>query len=165
MNLRNDETRWYIIDAACFWLDCGFDGFRLDHVIGPPHDFWKDFSHTIHHRYPHTALIGEAWMMGIKRVELKTLNIRHKYFKWFRGDAASDELLLEYVNVLDGVLDFKFQQLMQRYALSSISKEDVLKRISCHHRRFPKDFLLPTFLDNHDMDRFLFLCRNNRSNS
>src|SRR5690606_16326545 len=31
-----------------------------------------------------------------------------------------------------------------------------------HRAYFPPDFLMPTFLDNHDMDRFLFLAGNDQ---
>jgi glycosidase len=32
-----------------------------------------------------------------------------------------------------------------------------------HFRFFPPDFVMPTFLDNHDMDRFLFLARGDKA--
>lgn len=162
INLNNKEARDHIIAAAKYWLSLGFDGFRLDHVIGPPHSFWKQFKNEIKDMYPSVVLIGEAWMMGIKRRELRTINIDNRFLKWLIG-AASDSLFKEYVGELDGVLDFKFQELIKTYIISDkISRQKFYMKLKHHYNHFPDDFLLPTFLDNHDMDRFLFQCGNDK---
>jgi len=162
INLDNPEARRHIIDAAKYWLSNGFDGFRLDHVIGPKHSFWSQFKEEIKNKYPNAVLIGEAWMMGIKRKELITINIQNKLLKWLFG-AASDSLFKEYVGELDGVLDFKFQELMKSYIVhNKISTKALKTRLKRHYNNFPDHYFLPTFLDNHDMDRFLFLCRNDK---
>ncbi len=113
LNLNNPLTRDHLINAAKYWLSLGFDGFRLDHVIGLSHAFWNYFKKEIKDNYPNVVLIGEAWMMGIKRQELNTLQVRNKFFKWLSG-AASESLLKEYVGELDGVLDFKVLELIQK---------------------------------------------------
>jgi glycosidase len=108
------------------------------------------------------VLIGEAWMMGIKQQELHTLQVRNKFFKWLSG-AASDNLFKEYTGELDGVLDFKVRELIKKYVTDSkISEKMLEKQLSNHYACFPENFLLPTFLDNHDMDRFLFECGNDK---
>lgn len=91
INLNNTNARNYIINAAKHWLSLGFDGYRLDHVIGPSHDFWRQFRQEIKEIFPQAVLIGEAWMKGIKFNELKTLNIKHKLLKWLAG--ASPDFL------------------------------------------------------------------------
>lgn len=162
INLNNLQAREHIISAAKFWLSLGFDGFRLDHVIGPPHSFWKQFRKEIKDRYPNMVLIGEAWMMGIKRSELKTIHINNKFLKWLFG-AASDSLLEEYIGELDGVLDFKLQELIRNYVVNSYSSKQTFdKNIKRHFAHFPNNYFLPNFLDNHDMDRFLFQCGNDK---
>ncbi|UCD13118.1 MAG: hypothetical protein JSW60_06040 [Thermoplasmatales archaeon] len=161
INLDNPEAREHVIQAAKFWLIHGLDGFRLDHVIGPSHTFWKQFRKEIKEEYPNKVLIGEAWMMGIKRRELKTINIKNKLIKWLFG-ASSKSLLKEYIEELDGVLDFKFQEMIKRFVINAdSSKQAFNKNIQRHYTNFPKNYFLPNFLDNHDMDRFLFQCRNN----
>jgi glycosidase len=155
----NPDARDYIINAAKYWLSLGLDGFRLDHVIGPPHPFWKIFRREIKERYPNAVLIGEAWMLGIKRRDLRTLGVRGKYWKWLFG-AASDSLLREYIGELDGVLDFRFQELLKKH-ISTLQKKRFNSILRRHYARFPDGYFLPTFLDNHDMDRFLFQCGNN----
>ncbi len=162
LNLENRETQDHIINAAKYWLSLGLDGFRLDHVIGPSHRFWERFSTEIKHDYRSAVLIGEAWMMGIKRTELQTLNIRHKYLKWLSGD-SSDNLFKEYIGTLDGVLDFKVQELIRHYIINkAISENTFKKHLQKHYAMYPEEFLLPSFLDNHDMDRFLFQAGNDK---
>lgn len=163
INLKNADARNHIIDAAKYWLSLGFDGFRLDHVIGPSHKFWKDFRKEIKALYPDAVLIGEAWMMGIKFDELKTIKVKNKYLKWLLG-SNPDSLLKEYYKELDGVLDFKFQEDIKNYvAYEKLSKNMFFKNIKNHFSKYPKDYFLPTFLDNHDMNRFLFDCNNNKN--
>jgi cyclomaltodextrinase len=162
LNLDNPPTRDHILHAADYWFSQGFDGFRLDHVIGPSHQFWRIFTKKIHAQYPNVVLIGEAWMMGIKAHELPTLRVPHKFLKWLSG-AASDSLFTEYIGLLDGVLDFKVQKLIKRYSTdTTFSQEMLTKALNHHYAHFPETYSLPTFLDNHDMDRFFFTCRNDK---
>ncbi|UCF49991.1 MAG: hypothetical protein JSU91_00490 [Thermoplasmatales archaeon] len=162
INLENEDARTYIINAAKHWLSLGFDGYRLDHCIGPSHNFWQIFTREIKKMFPNVVLIGEAWMKGIKFKELKTINIRNKTIKWLFG-ASSDKLLAEYIGELDGVLDFRFQELIKSYiATGNIGKEDFYNELKHHYKKYPQEYYLPTFLDNHDMNRFLFDCKNDK---
>jgi cyclomaltodextrinase len=163
LNLHNPPTREHILNAATYWLGLGLDGFRLDHVIGPSHQFWSDFHNEIKTRFPHAILIGEAWMMGIKKKELRTLQVPNKYLKWLSG-ASSDTLFRDYIGTLDGVLDFKIQELLKKYATNPTTntKKILTKQLTRHYSRFPEQYYLPTFLDNHDLDRFLFTCGNDK---
>ena len=43
-----------------------------------------------------------------------------------------------------------------------MSKQMFNRNIKRHYAHFPDNYFLPTFLDNHDMDRFLFQCRNDK---
>jgi len=160
INLEHPNARAYMINAAKHWLSLGFDGFRLDHCIGPSHNFWQEFTKEIKKMFPHTVLIGEAWMKGIRFNELKTINISNKFLKWLIG-ASSDNLLSEYIGELDGVLDFKFQELITNYiAKGNQTKKDFYDELNYHYKKYPEKYYLPTFLDNHDMNRFLFECKN-----
>lgn len=162
INLSFPPARDHIIDAALYWLSKGFDGFRLDHVIGPSHDFWKTFTKKVKDQYPQSILIGEAWMQGIRFNQLKTIQLPWKHLKWLFG-SASDWFLKSYQHILDGVLDFKGQQLIKKSIQLDESKEKIMKKFEKHYRRYNSTYLLPLFLDNHDMDRFLFQCGNNKT--
>jgi glycosidase len=158
-NLDHPETRSHIIESAKYWLSMGFDGFRLDHAIGPSYDFWKSFSTEIRKDHPGAVLIGEAWLEGLGFRHLKTLGIHHKYLRWIRGFRASD-IRAEYAPVLDGVLDFYFRHRITEYIAWKSSHEGFMdqlrQKMSDHYAVFPKGFYLPSFIDNHDMNRFLF---------
>jgi glycosidase len=162
INLSYEPARQHIIDASLYWLGKGLDGFRLDHVIGPSHQFWKQFSQRIKQDYPQVTLIGEAWMQGISFQELTTVNTPWKHLKWLLG-SSSDWLLGSYQSVLDGVLDFTGQQLIQHALHHSVSQKNLKKAFKHHFKKYDPLFLLPLFLDNHDMDRFLFLCGNDKN--
>lgn len=161
INLHHIDAQHHIINAALFWLEKGFDGYRIDHVLGPSLQFFKNLKTAIKSQYPNTVLIGEAWMQGIKAVELSTLQIKHPKINYLFSQYLSDNLLKQYIPVLDGVLDFTFQQYVKSYSASqTITYKQLTKKLYRHYKRFPKKYYLPTFLDNHDMDRFLFSCNN-----
>jgi glycosidase len=158
LNLDHPETRDHIIDAAKYWLSTGIDGFRLDHVMGPKHSFWKYFRKEIKTEFPQAVLIGEAWLEGIKFNHLKTIQLRNKYVRWlFR--LSQDSVQKEYYGELDGVLDFRFRELVTMHIARRPAHEQkrglesALKR---HFAGYPADYFLATFLDNHDTSRFLF---------
>jgi glycosidase len=156
INLQHPSAREHVIESARYWLSLGVDGFRLDHCIGPTHDFWQDFRKQIKSDYPGCVLIGEAWLMGIKFRELNTINISRKYLVWLMGQAP-ERLYRDYIGELDGVLDFKFQLIMQEFARGIIDQQTAADKCRKHFAKFPPDFYLTTFLDNHDMDRYLFI--------
>lgn len=164
LNLDIPETRDYIINAAKYWLSTGIDGLRLDHVMGPKHYFWKHFRKEIKEAFPRAVLLGEAWLEGIRFKHLKTIHIKNKFIRWlFRPlfRASQDGIQKEYYGELDGVLDFRFQELMKsRIARSRVSlqKENLESVLNRHFAGYPRDYYLATFLDNHDMSRFLFEC-------
>jgi glycosidase len=158
-NLNYPEARNYIIGAAKYWISLGFDGLRLDHAIGPPYDFWKSFSQEIKLQNPETVLIGEAWLEGLKFRDLKTIHIRHKYWRWLTG-ISPFHIQLDYYNVFDGVLDFYFRHRITEYIAwkDNFSEQTMLlvKKLTHHYEKFPQGYFLPSFIDNHDMNRFLY---------
>ena len=157
-NLEYPPVRKHITDAMRFWLSMGVDGVRLDHVIGPSHQFWRYFTEKIGKYFPEKVLLGEAWMMGIRYHELQTVLMRHKYWRWLRRN-GDDGLLGEYIGLLDGVLDFGVQHWFRQYfTTTGVDVAGFRWQIEKHFHRFPDDYLMPVFLDNHDMDRFLFHC-------
>ncbi len=160
LNLDYPNAREHIIKSVKYWLAFGFDGVRLDHVVGPKHKFWKIFRNEIKKEFPDAVLIGEACMFGIKLSELKTINIKNKFIKWLIHQ-ESDLLLKEYYGELDGVLDFKFQELMKEcFRLKNPDIKKLKLKLKKHYKKFSPDYFLPCFLDNHDINRFLFECSN-----
>ncbi|MGM0508124.1 MAG: alpha-amylase family glycosyl hydrolase, partial [Fusobacteriota bacterium] len=69
-NTNNEEVVNFHRDIAKYWLDPnedgdntdGADGFRLDYVKGPSHNYWKLFRQKIKEVNSDTLLLGEAWV-------------------------------------------------------------------------------------------------------
>lgn len=162
LNLDYPETRDHIVGAARYWLSLGLDGFRLDHAIGPKHSFWKYFRREIKKDYPAAVLIGEAWLEGINWRHLKTLQIRHKYLRWMFG-VSQEGIQREYYGELDGVLDFRFRNMVCTriaHGWETAPDKELHQLLRQRLGTYPKDYFLPTFLDNHDTNRFLYECQN-----
>lgn len=137
INLRDPAARKHIIDSACYWLNFGVDGFRLDYAIGPTPDFWADFRLATRKTKPDCWTIGEV---------VDSINAQAS----FEG-------------LLDGCLDFVLlEALRQTFATHVWSVGKFSSFLKGHQSRFPKDFSRPCFLDNHDMDRFLWGAGNNK---
>ena len=162
LNLDHPATRRYVIDCALQWLELGVDGFRLDHVLGPSMSFWRAFHCEVKSRFPAAYLLGEALFLGIGGPHMKTLGLPHKrkhLEKERRGESVADDIMLEYRNVMDGVLDFGFREIMVgavARAKHLPAKHHVQELLDAHYAVFPDGFSLPSFLDNHDINRFMY---------
>lgn len=133
---RGSEARAYLLECAAYWLQQGVDGYRLDHANGPSHDFWIDFRRACR------AVKPDCWVFG---------EIIH-----------SAETQLTYAGRLDGTLDFLLARaLRDTFAQNQWNLAEFEAFLSAHEAYFPEDFSRPAFLDNHDMNRFLFLSDGN----
>jgi cyclomaltodextrinase len=138
INLSNLEARAYMLDVARHWLSEGFDGYRLDFAYGPPHDFWVDFRRACR------AIKPDCWIFG---------EVVH-----------NAEMLRSYTGIMDGTLDFFIARaLRETFALGHMSLADFEAFLSGHEAYFPPEHIRPSFLDNHDEERFLHLAGNDRA--
>jgi glycosidase len=93
---------------------------------------------------------------------METLGLPHKrrhLQKENRGESVADDIMLEYREVMDGVLDFGFREIMVNevaHAQRRPTKKHVQQLLDAHYAKFPEGFSLPSFLDNHDINRFMF---------
>ncbi len=169
LNLDHPDARRYMIDCAKSWLDLGVDGFRLDHVLGPSMEFWHTFRAEVKQHKPTTYLVGEALFMGIQRKDLRTLRMPRKrqcFEAAVRGHSVADRVQLEYAGVFDGLLDFGFQEILLTQVAHARQKPGTAQlqaRLDEHYRQFPPGLSLPSFLDNHDLNRFLFEAKGDRT--
>ncbi|MDX2161004.1 MAG: alpha-amylase family glycosyl hydrolase [bacterium] len=133
VNLDHPGARTWMIDTARYWMhEFDVDGYRLDYANGPSLDFWTDFRAAVHAERSDAFIFGEV------------------------VDAPS--AIRGYVGHLDGCLDFFTSETLRRaYGWKSITAAEADRLLSQHLRYVPHDFLMPTFLDNHDMDRFLLV--------
>lgn len=138
VNVDHPGARSYLLRAADYWLsDVGFDGYRLDYAPGPSHDFWADFRATVKAAQP------EAWIFG-EVVETPPVQ-------------------MSYDGRLDGTLDFLLMQaLRDTFAWQTMSVAALDSFLQAHEQFFPAHFSRPSFLDNHDVNRMLWLVDGDR---
>lgn len=132
VNVANQGVRNHLFEAARYWADFGFDGYRLDYALGPSHDFWTEFYAAVK---------------------------RHKPEAWLFGEAVSTPTIISsYQGRFDGCLDFiLLQALRDTFAFGSMNVGQFDAFLRQHEQFFPEEFGLLGFLDNHDMNRFLWL--------
>ena len=119
-------------------MEFGVDGLRLDYAIGPTPDFWADFRLAVRKTNPQCWTFGEV----VDSVHAQTA---------FEG-------------LLDGCLDFiLLEALRQTFGTQVWSTEKFVSFLRGHQAEFPAGFSRPSFLDNHDMDRFLWAAGNDKN--
>ncbi len=140
VNLNDPGAREWMLDIARYWLrEFKVDGYRLDHASGPGPGFWSDFRAACRAVNPACFIFGEI--------------------------VEPPEVLKQYVGRMDGLLDFHLAEAFRRtFATGEWTREafDIfLERHLAYWR--DDDFLLPTFLDSHDIDRFLHIAGNDQA--
>ena len=135
INLRHAPTRQHVLDAAKYWLEFGVDGFRVDYCIGPSPDFYADFRRVTRTTKPDSWTFGEA------------------------VDPPDSQLAFE--GGMDGTLDFMLLEgLRATFAFGKWSARKFAEFLDRHEVYFPESFSRPSFLDNHDMNRFIWVAHN-----
>ncbi len=131
INLRYPSARQHMLDHARHWLDFGVDGFRVDYAIGPAPDFWADFRRVTRAAKPDCWTFGEV--------------------------VDPPDAQLAFQGVLDGCLDFLLlEAFRQALAYGAWDASRFAAFLDRHEAYFPPSFSRPSFLDNHDMNRFLW---------
>lgn len=136
LNLLHPAARQHVLDAARYWLEFGVDGYRLDYAIGPTPDFWADFRRVTRAARPDCWTFGEI--------------------------VDPPDAQLAFAGLLDGSLDFiLLEALRQAFAFNRWDAFRLATFLERHEDYFPAYFSRPSFLDNHDMNRFLWACGGN----
>jgi cyclomaltodextrinase / maltogenic alpha-amylase / neopullulanase len=138
INLRNTEARKYVIDAALFWLKFGVDGFRVDYAIGPTPDFWADLRKATRH------VNKDSWIFG---------------------ESVDDaDTLLSFDGLMDGSLDFPLLEgFRNAFGFANWNACHLARYIDDLEMFYPDEFQRPSFIDNHDMNRFSWIAKNDWS--
>ncbi|MCL4868998.1 MAG: alpha-amylase [Anaerolineae bacterium] len=132
INTRHPQARAHLLESVRYWLQMGFDGLRLDYALGPPLEFWTDLRAAASQVKPDVWLFGEV--------------------------VEPPDVQLEYCGRFHGCLDFLLAQMLRSvFALHTRTLVQLEAFLTTHEAYFPPYFSRPSFLDNHDMDRFLFL--------
>lgn len=133
VNLANPAARDWLIETARHWLiEFEIDGYRLDYAIGPSPDFWTYFNRACKDANRDCFCFGEV--------------------------VDTPQAQRAYIGRLDGCLDFfACENLRKAFAWKTLSLDGFKQAMARDHAYFPSSFVKPTFLDNHDMDRFLHI--------
>jgi cyclomaltodextrinase len=132
--LNHDEpaVRAHLVEAARFWLARGVDGFRLDHAHGSSIELWAEFRAAARAAKPDCWLFGEV--------------------------VETPQTQLEYEGLLDGCLDFELAQALRgTFGYRDRDGAAFARFLDAHEAAFPSDFSRPSFVDNHDMNRLLWI--------
>ncbi|MRR30824.1 DUF3459 domain-containing protein, partial [bacterium] len=132
INLRHPEARNHVLEAAKYWLDFGVDGFRVDYCIGPSPDFYAEFRRVTRTAKPDCWTFGEAIDPPDSQIAF-----------WGGMDGSLDFMMVE-----------AFRAAFASRKWNARQFNDFLTR---HEAFFPAEFSRPSFLDNHDMNRFLWM--------
>jgi len=133
VDLNHPGAREWMLDVARFWItEFDIDGYRLDHATGPGPSFWGEFWRVCKKLKPESICIGEV--------------------------VEPPDIQRQYYGRMDGLLDFHLCEAIRRtLGTQTWPEERFASFLSGHQSIFPDDFLMASFLDNHDMDRFLFI--------
>jgi glycosidase len=130
LDAEQPEVREHLIAAASHWLTQGCAGFRLDYAHGLSHGFWSQFRQATRRAAPESVCFGEV--------------------------THTPQLVRSYGGRLDGCLDFMLCELLRAtFARSEMSIAAFARHLERHLAYAGGQLLLPSFLDNHDMNRFL----------
>jgi len=165
-NLTNTEVVGFMVDKAEKLARMGVDAFRIDHALGQPHAFLRHLRDKLQAVSSDIVVFGEVWAQGIgpqlaSQLYFKTENRLNEFLAQATKPFSQDALQADYVGELDGVLDFAYRDILleEVHAGRGIKGNETLRsKIADHFAKYPKDFKLVLFLDNHDTDRFMFDC-------
>ncbi|WP_254434191.1 glycoside hydrolase family 13 protein [Halobacillus sp. Marseille-Q1614] len=137
LNNDNPETREYMLETVVpFWMDeIGVDGFRLDYAKGPSYSFWVDFRHAVKQNDPDAFIFGEVW--------------------------DSLEKITSYTGKLDGAIDFETQTAIYEAMINGGSMNDFGASLDRIFSTYHDEFIPATFLDSHDVPRFIYEAEGN----
>ena len=146
LNTENTAVVSALKDSFTFWIEeADIDGFRIDTAIYAPMEFWKEF------------LNGEAGVY-----EVATRNDKTEFLTfgeaWVRSDPFDDsgEIVIgEFFDAgMNAMLDFPLNIELRSVFKEGKATANLGYRLEVRQSRLNQTRLL-TFIDNHDMERFL----------
>lgn len=136
LRTESEGARNHIIGSAVQWMrDYGVDGFRLDHAIGHGMDFWTAFRRATRAVSPDVFSVGEV--------------------------TDTPDSLVRYRGKLDGVLDFPLASALRHtFGVGNWHVRKFDSFLYAYEQYMASGPGRVSFLDNHDMNRFLFVADN-----
>jgi glycosidase len=144
LNQSNPELATYLIQNSIWWIEyADIDAFRIDTYAYPDQAFMKKLNEAILAEYPDFFLFGETWVQG------------SPVQAYFTGDNG---LKTNFSSSLHSVTDFQLYYAITKGLVEKPGWEEGLRRVQMtltHDVLYKNPSMLVTFLDNHDLSRFL----------
>ncbi len=141
-NVDDPDTKEFLIRVGEYWLkNFDIDGYRLDHAIGLPKDFWFDFSKRMKDIKKNVILLGEIWNdQG---------NDEENY------NLIKDFLFYKDENVFTSLFDFSFYSKITNIINKNINLENLFLAIEQSEKLNFDEAKMTYFIENHDLPRFI----------
>jgi neopullulanase len=140
LNQDDPEVARYLIQNTLWWISrTGFDGIRQDTLPYVPRRFWRDWTTAIRARYPHFNVVGEVFDSDPALVS------------FFQGGKMRFDGIDSGV---DALFDFPLQNAMDKVFTGAAPLRE-LPKVLAHDALYPDANRLVTFIDLHDLPRFL----------
>ncbi len=147
LNQRNRHLATYLIQNSIWWIEYSeIDGIRQDTHPYADYDFMARWCKEIEDEYPDFNIVGEAWYP------------RGTASAWWQRDSKNNDNNSNLKTVMDFDLTFTAQKAFFEESNTREGHEAGLFKI---YEVITQDFLYPdpdnilTFLDNHDLGRFM----------
>ena len=156
LNTENPQVRRALRESYGWWIrQAGVDAFRVDTAFYVPPEFFTDFLHAQDRAAP-----------GIARVARATGRTGfHVFGEGFGIDRAQEDAQARKIEaymtgsdgrpVLPGMLNFPLYGTLAEVLARGAPTSALAHRIESTMRVHARPHLMPTFVDNHDVDRFL----------
>ena len=156
LNTENPAVRRALRDSFGFWVrEVGVDAFRIDTAFYVPPDFFIDFLHA-----------RDAQAPGLAEVARRTgRRDFHVFGEGFAMDRPFDDTQARKIErymtgpggqpLLPGMINFPLYGAMGDVFARGRPPAELAHRIEATMRLHARPHLMPTFVDNHDVDRFL----------
>lgn len=146
LNQKDSLLAKYLIQNTIWWIESsGIDGIREDTYPYNNQEFMSDWAKTILSIYPNFNIVGEVWKGE------STFLAKYQTKSFFTREFDSN---------LPVVTDFALRDVLVGYLSGDKNLYDI-------YQLFAQDFIysnpnnLLVFLDNHDVDRAMFLANSN----
>jgi cyclomaltodextrinase / maltogenic alpha-amylase / neopullulanase len=145
MSPDGPAARYLLDEVVPFYLEViGFDGFRIDHTQGPGSDD------------PRGPDDNQLFLAA-----LRDLAAGMDGDKYLFGEVWSPRAkIASYVGVLDGALNFPLHDALTATLAGNASLADLDTTVRTDLATYADGFVLTSFLDNHDVQRFVFQAGN-----
>lgn len=147
LNQRNRHLAKYLIQNSIWWIEYSrIDGIRMDTYPYADYDFMTRWCEEIEAEYPDFNIVGEGWYP------------RNSAAGWWQRGSKVNGHDSKLKTVMDFDLTFTTQREILKESNTSEGSEAGLFKI---YEAITQDFLIPdpdnvlTFLDNHDITRFM----------